>query len=342
MKECLFCGIEIDDGVYQCGYCKSNVVEKKDVAFKNKTVKSSVLRKAKSNKSTKSKLIKSNIYISPPKVIIRSRESCIICATPCSGGNILSNGSVYHKSCWKRLKENLDKEKRKLSENQTELDRLSREVKKGKSVLGRIKHFLSGYQFDIEAQLIRIQDFKEEVTASEREINNINRKLTKLYDYWPDYPPDWEERKQKALIRSLICEKCGSSNRMLHVHHKQSISRGGSHLLENLELLCEKCHSKKHGNKNFDYSDKGNRGSFQKKLSLINNAISNKKIIHFSYKNLNDHKSVRSIKPQYLKQIENTLCVDGFCYLRHENRTFAIKRMTRIKIINQPRKSYFK
>jgi hypothetical protein len=36
-----------------------------------------------------------------------------------------------------------------------------------------------------------------------------------------------------------------------HVHHKLEISKGGSHTLSNLELLCDDCHAGKHPNNPF-------------------------------------------------------------------------------------------
>jgi 5-methylcytosine-specific restriction endonuclease McrA len=90
----------------------------------------------------------------------------------------------------------------------------------------------------------------------------------------PRYPGDWRLRRVEVFLRaSGKCESCGeptgqlkagilSNSRTIspekawhfehtnvrhaHVHHKVEISKGGSHSLSNLELLCDECHAAKH------------------------------------------------------------------------------------------------
>ena len=58
------------------------------------------------------------------------------------------------------------------------------------------------------------------------------------------YPPDWEERKSRCLLRDgSRCRLCGVADR-LHVHHVKPISYGGNHSLQNLIVLCRSCHMK--------------------------------------------------------------------------------------------------
>ena len=85
------------------------------------------------------------------------------------------------------------------------------------------------------------------------------------------YPPDWERRRSLVFLRDrgkcqskehrggtcgrLLCEANQIWNfkygvRLLveaHVDHITSISNGGDHSLENLQLLCPSCHALKHG-----------------------------------------------------------------------------------------------
>jgi hypothetical protein len=42
------------------------------------------------------------------------------------------------------------------------------------------------------------------------------------------------------------CQDCGASYRLLHVHHKVPVSRGGSYQTKNLETLCHRCHARRH------------------------------------------------------------------------------------------------
>ena len=85
---------------------------------------------------------------------------------------------------------------------------------------------------------------------------------------------------------------------------------------------------------------------FQSRINKTTKAISSGMLISFNYTNLDGIESVRSIKPYFIKYLENgayfSQCVHGYCYLRKENRTFAIARMRGVKIATQPNKSYFK
>jgi hypothetical protein len=78
------------------------------------------------------------------------------------------------------------------------------------------------------------------------------------------YPPDWQWRRYFVLRWDhWTCRKCGAcvetSRRVVlangddltlmtsfNVHHRQRIGLGGSHALDNLELLCEGCHEAEH------------------------------------------------------------------------------------------------
>ena len=80
--------------------------------------------------------------------------------------------------------------------------------------------------------------------------------------------------------------------------------------------------------------------SFRKKIKLINYAISQNKKINFNYRKFSGEKSKRTISPETTNRIRRTWCVAGFCYLRNENRTFAIKRMRNLKILGDDKRKY--
>lgn len=66
-----------------------------------------------------------------------------------------------------------------------------------------------------------------------------------------NYPPDWEQRRRRVFKRDEFqCRGCGetpSDGRMtLHCHHKNPISEGGGHSLDNLIAVCEDCHNQIH------------------------------------------------------------------------------------------------
>ena len=60
------------------------------------------------------------------------------------------------------------------------------------------------------------------------------------------YPSNWEDIKNRILIRdNNQCGNCGS-NYNLHVHHIVPLSKGGTNKESNLRTLCENCHKKLH------------------------------------------------------------------------------------------------
>lgn len=59
-----------------------------------------------------------------------------------------------------------------------------------------------------------------------------------------DRPRDWYKRRERIKRRDKgTCVQCGGTG--THVDHIIPVSRGGSWSLENLQLLCVPCHSKK-------------------------------------------------------------------------------------------------
>jgi len=53
------------------------------------------------------------------------------------------------------------------------------------------------------------------------------------------------ERKRRIVEEVGRCEECGS-NEDLTIHHKKSLSQGGTHSRRNLKVLCLECHQKYH------------------------------------------------------------------------------------------------
>lgn len=76
----------------------------------------------------------------------------------------------------------------------------------------------------------------------------------------------WAHTPNRLLVFNVLekagwkCQKCGTSNKKLHLHH---IDGNGSHKTkfpnnspENLRVLCPSCHSEIHGCKNVDLLNK--------------------------------------------------------------------------------------
>lgn len=60
------------------------------------------------------------------------------------------------------------------------------------------------------------------------------------------------------------------------------------------------------------------------------------KLVHFKYTKFDGSKSVRSLKPRQFQTVGNFLCITGHCFLRGSNRTFAVQRMSSLKILSAP------
>lgn len=248
-----------------------------------------------------------------------------------------------------------------LFSNNIENDRkqalLTDKILSRKSTFGKIFSFLSSDQSfeDLEREkqkiiqnsksiLEEIKKHEETVSPIDIQINKLKSELEVIYDFFPTYPPDWNDRKKKVKTRDIRCVKCRREGE--HVHHKTPLDKGGSNLPTNLEYLCEKCHSKCHGGRQFDYSKSDfspneDSSSFAQKKSKIEEAIRNGSKISFSYKKFGESRSTkRTITPKSLVSIDHdssndqTLCVNGICHLRKAERNFALKRLTDLKTID--------
>ncbi len=73
------------------------------------------------------------------------------------------------------------------------------------------------------------------------ELSAHDRLVLKIFDYWPGYPPFWDYLKSVTKDRDgYRCQVSGCPNRTsLHIHHRISMAKGGSHRPENLVTLCE-------------------------------------------------------------------------------------------------------
>lgn len=159
----------------------------------------------------------------------------------------------------------------------------------------------------------------------------VMRRLIITNQYWPTYPDDWEQRKSLVIKDSEYeCESCGEDSLPLHVHHIQELSAGGSNAPDNLQCLCENCHDELHNgllSKNIDIQRGKNR-------TKIDDAINNGKNIEFTYKDTKGNYTRRTAKPlRYMRTPHGAPAVRAFCYLRNEERTFVIRKMSKMKIL---------
>ncbi len=265
--------------------------------------------------------------------------SCIFCKRIALNGIELSDGNIIHKDCYERAKKELNDLHREIDDTR----KMKRDAEEEETVLDSIFRFFSGRQRKYTQH--DIDRFQKRLEAIQRRIPEIKRELEYVHDYMLEYPPDWDDRR-KQLYDYVdgrrwfgMCEICGETYH-LQVHHIIPLSKGGSNKVSNLRLLCRECHLKEHNKE--DFGEKEYRKlALQDKIELITEAIEKHRNIEFYYQKPTDQVPIkRTVRPAGFSKAwhrfntENfTLCVDGFCFTRKDNRTFALKRITRLKII---------
>lgn len=265
---------------------------------------------------------------------------CVICGRSHKATEVLLNGTVYHKECYVELNNEIDETDLRVKSNERQVEQLEFQLREAGTLIYKIKAFFSGNKTDVESVKRQIELIRKDIHELANKKSRLKEVLTDLYTFWPTYPPDWEDRRLQVRSRSDYCEECGTFYGQLHIHHSIPISKGGSHAIDNLVLLCEDCHTKVHGGMEFSYSDFARIGAFGRRVNLIQNAIRDRGILHFHYRKYDGQRSVRSISPEGLKQVGKSLCVYGYCYLRDDSRTFAIKRMKGVKVVSEPNRCY--
>jgi len=272
-------------------------------------------------------------------------DYCLICRLLVTGGKgILSNGDIYHTSCYKKILNDLNEDKQIFEDLNRKYVSILNSIKSAGSLKTKVKIFLGAEPPNIDKLHHQLLESERAKDAQRKILLDKKQQLRKIYDFWPNYPPDWDKRRADILNDSDSCEECGRY-RNLHIHHKIRIGNGGSHKQSNLVVLCEKCHQKKHKKKKFNYT--GNVTSystfdqtdsyFSKRLLLIKEVVSERVFIRFSYRKYNGTKSNRTIKPTHFEKMGESICIHGWCYLRNAKRVFAIKRMRRVtKITVEP------
>lgn len=270
--------------------------------------------------------------------------NCCICKSTAPADGALIDGSIFHRACYDTLQRDL--------QNSQNLERgllasLRKPIGLGQNIL---MFFSTSKQQEI---LHEKQHLAWRLSGARDEIATRRARLREIYDVWPTYPPDWDERRDLVGDRDMhSCTQCGVGNR-LHLHHKRPIHEGGTHRLDNLILLCPYCHSQAHGGIKFKEqwsppaSDEAT--SLQQKIANIQQALTKKRDLNFHYRKPDGSTSRRTVTPRELRKLniaelqsllgrrapidkEGRLCLFGYCHLRQEKRTFAVSRMYKITL----------
>ena len=214
--------------------------------------------------------------------------------------------------------ENLIKEAR-INFNKAEKKRLS-VLRSRKDRESEINEFVTETNKLIKVIYEKIAEFK----------NHRKDKLFEIYSYWLERPPDWESRREMILDEGSYCVSCGEIN-LLHIHHKRQVKDGGTHKLENLEVLCEDCHSEAHGGRKFRYKNKERETAYSKNYRMLQKAIEDKQPLMLHYQKYNGEKSQRVIHPKLIVRWGVSLLVESHDELRNEMRRFNLIRIKKLK-----------
>lgn len=249
---------------------------------------------------------------------------CMLCGrSDPSEDKYLLNGAVYHDQCVKRVDELIGRFEQQRAD-------LSRKVNQG-----WLERFLATLTGPVPSRDV----LRNELRNAEKTIKYLSHLRDAYYDFWPTYPPDWHHRRERVLVRSgHRCEQCGSRNAVLHVHHRVPRQRGGTHRLQNLVALCNRCHQRRHLHPigNTETWDSPPPGEHMQKVELISRALREGWLVHFHYRRRDGQRSQRSVRPLAIVTIEAAPCLKGYCYLRHAERHFHIGRMSRVELLKQP------
>lgn len=76
-------------------------------------------------------------------------------------------------------------------------------------------------------------------------LGSRDRQVLRVFNHWPGYPPFWQYLRAVVIARDgNRCQVTGCPSRLsLHVHHKKSVSTGGTHTPDNLVVLCDFHHA---------------------------------------------------------------------------------------------------
>lgn len=266
--------------------------------------------------------------------------TCKLCREAVSNGIYLSNGEMIHESCLNSIQVQEQEIRNEIITQQDKLNRLRSEIERREGLVFKIASIFAKPDVDTAEIEKSIPIIDSKINQLFSDLMSLQDRVAPIYDYFLTYPPDWEKRRDEVAKRDGDeCSEC-SSWRQLHLHHIKPLSKGGSNKISNLKLLCEECHSKKHGGRVFSGDFSNSETAFSKRVANIHYAINNDKRIKFGYKKPKDkrHKQ-RTVIPTELVNVDHirnsgsTLCVRGYCELRKAERVFALKRMRGIKVI---------
>ena len=166
------------------------------------------------------------------------------------------------------------------------------------------------------------------------------KKVDSQFERYSTYPPDWSARKEEVINRDgNYCSACGAAGG-LHLHHILPMSKGGSHRLDNLILLCASCHSDAHEGRDFSKTPSNFKPPIQRRHDKLIQAVESGVRVSFEYKKYGEPVgSRRTVMPLGFEEVphrsgeNSTLCLVAHCELRNAKRKFSLKRMKGVRLL---------
>ena len=184
---------------------------------------------------------------------------------------------------------------------------------------------------------------EDEIKVLSSELKKLKGILSVIYDFFPGFPPDWEERRKLIIQRNgSFCSSC-HEEQYVYLIHDIPLSEGGTNDLQNLELICKSCHESMYGKGDIfgSFTLGPEQSEFTEYFKEIQDAIDNNYRIRFDYKKPKAKSWLsRVVMPERFLNIPNnresgeTLCVEGFCELRQDIRVFALERMQGLEVLD--------
>lgn len=270
---------------------------------------------------------------------------CCICGERTSDRNILLNGERYHTSCFNKLRENK-------TDFDSKIEDLKDRIRNNKQEISNILHSRSLFQKLFGSLPDGVENLRKKNTGLKIDLEGFlkkkrkirekrDEKLSDIYDYWPERPPDWYTRSQIMRSGHTRCSNCGrkgTRNFPLHVHHKIPISKGGNHSFVNLEVLCFKCHEKEHKYSFNSGKQKEGNSNFRSKLNYVEEAQRKNVFLSFKYRRYEGGRDKHYVKVKSIFNRNNSTYFNGYCVLNNAERNFRVDKIYHAEIKRiQPR-----
>ena len=209
---------------------------------------------------------------------------CVLCNKEVKDETALTNGQAVHHECKIQLENAIESFEANIIFYDNRIARFGADIKKKDGALYRAVNIFK----DVDREIYTIaQSLTTAKSSRQRTLWRIadrKAKLNIIYDYFPTYPDDWDERRKTVTERDGdSCSICGNDGN-LQLHHATPLSKGGSNKISNLVLLCNFCHSNEHGGRDFSREYHNDETAFAKRVSTLQNAIRFEARVEFLYR----------------------------------------------------------